>query len=37
VAAAERDAADAVDEAVRIARESPFPPEELLTELTYPS
>jgi pyruvate dehydrogenase E1 component alpha subunit len=35
VAAAERDAAEAVEEAVRFARESPFPPERLVTELTY--
>ena len=37
VAAAERDAAEAVEEAVRFARESPFPPERLLAELTYAS
>ena len=37
VAAAERDAAEAVEEAVRFARESPFPPGELLAELTYAS
>jgi pyruvate dehydrogenase E1 component alpha subunit len=37
VAAAERDAAEAVEEAVRFARESPFPPEQLLAELTYAS
>jgi TPP-dependent pyruvate/acetoin dehydrogenase alpha subunit len=37
VAAAERDAAQAVEEAVRRARASPFPPEELLAELTYAS
>jgi acetoin:2,6-dichlorophenolindophenol oxidoreductase subunit alpha len=35
VAAAQRDAADAVEEAVRFARESPFPPEELVAQLTY--
>jgi TPP-dependent pyruvate/acetoin dehydrogenase alpha subunit len=35
VAAAERDAADAVEEAVRFARGSPVPPEELVAELTY--
>jgi acetoin:2,6-dichlorophenolindophenol oxidoreductase subunit alpha len=32
---AERDAAEAVEAAVRFARESPFPPPELTTELTY--
>jgi TPP-dependent pyruvate/acetoin dehydrogenase alpha subunit len=37
VVAAERDAAEAVEEAVRFARESPFPPERLLAELTYAS
>jgi acetoin:2,6-dichlorophenolindophenol oxidoreductase subunit alpha len=37
VAAAERDAAEAVEEAVRFARASPFPPEELTAELTYAS
>jgi acetoin:2,6-dichlorophenolindophenol oxidoreductase subunit alpha len=37
VAAAERDGAGAVEEAVRLARASPFPPEELLAELTYAS
>jgi acetoin:2,6-dichlorophenolindophenol oxidoreductase subunit alpha len=37
VAAAERDAAERVDEAVRIARASPFPPAELPAELTYAS
>ena len=35
VAAAQRDAADAVEEAVRFARASPFPPEELVAQLTY--
>jgi TPP-dependent pyruvate/acetoin dehydrogenase alpha subunit len=35
VAAAERDAADAVEEAVRFARASRFPPEQLIAELTY--
>jgi TPP-dependent pyruvate/acetoin dehydrogenase alpha subunit len=34
-AAAERDAMEAVEHAVRFARASPFPPEELLAELTY--
>jgi TPP-dependent pyruvate/acetoin dehydrogenase alpha subunit len=37
VDAAERDAAEAVEEAVRFARESPFPPERLTAELTYAS
>jgi TPP-dependent pyruvate/acetoin dehydrogenase alpha subunit len=37
VAAAEQDAAAAVEEAVRFARESPFPPGQLVTELTYAS
>jgi acetoin:2,6-dichlorophenolindophenol oxidoreductase subunit alpha len=37
VEAAERDAAEAVEEAVRFARESPVPPEELVAELTYAS
>jgi TPP-dependent pyruvate/acetoin dehydrogenase alpha subunit len=37
VAGAERDAAEAVEEAVRFARESPVPPEELVAELTYAS
>ena len=37
VAAAERDAAEAVEEAVRFAGESPFPPEDLIVELTYAS
>jgi TPP-dependent pyruvate/acetoin dehydrogenase alpha subunit len=36
-AAAERDAREAVEEAVRFARESPFPPQELVAELTYAS
>jgi acetoin:2,6-dichlorophenolindophenol oxidoreductase subunit alpha len=35
VAAAQRDAADAIEEAARFARESPFPPEELVVQLTY--
>ena len=35
VEAAERDAAEAVEEAVSFARASPFPPERLLAELTY--
>jgi acetoin:2,6-dichlorophenolindophenol oxidoreductase subunit alpha len=35
VAAAQHDAADAVEQAVRFARESPFPPEELVAQLTY--
>lgn len=34
-AAIEREAADAVEEAVRFARESPFPPPELVTDLVY--
>ena len=34
-AAIEREAADAVEEAVRFARESPFPPPELASELVY--
>jgi pyruvate dehydrogenase E1 component alpha subunit len=34
-AAAESDAADAVEEAVQRARDSPFPPEDLLPKLTY--
>jgi acetoin:2,6-dichlorophenolindophenol oxidoreductase subunit alpha len=33
--AARRDAADAVEQAVRFARESPFPPEELVAQLAY--
>jgi acetoin:2,6-dichlorophenolindophenol oxidoreductase subunit alpha len=37
VAGAERDAGEAVEEAVRFARASPFPPEELVAELTYAS
>ena len=37
VAAAERDAAGAIEEAVRLARASPFPSEELLAEMTYAS
>jgi TPP-dependent pyruvate/acetoin dehydrogenase alpha subunit len=36
-AAAERDAGEAVEEAVRFAREGPVPPEELVAELTYAS
>jgi TPP-dependent pyruvate/acetoin dehydrogenase alpha subunit len=36
-AAAERDAGEAVEEAVRIARESPVPPKTLMVELTYAS
>jgi pyruvate dehydrogenase E1 component alpha subunit len=35
VQAVEAEAAAAVDEAVRAARESPFPPLELLEELVY--
>jgi acetoin:2,6-dichlorophenolindophenol oxidoreductase subunit alpha len=35
VAAAQHDAADAVEQAVRFARASPFPPEELVAQLTY--
>ena len=35
VGAAEHDAAEAVEEAVRFARASPFPPERLIAELTY--
>jgi acetoin:2,6-dichlorophenolindophenol oxidoreductase subunit alpha len=35
VAAAQRDAAEAVEEAVRFARASAFPPEELVEQLTY--
>jgi pyruvate dehydrogenase E1 component alpha subunit len=34
-AAIEREAADAVEEAVRFARESPFPPSDLASELVY--
>jgi acetoin:2,6-dichlorophenolindophenol oxidoreductase subunit alpha len=34
-AAAEREAAAAVEEAVRFARDSPFPAPELIEELTY--
>jgi acetoin:2,6-dichlorophenolindophenol oxidoreductase subunit alpha len=34
-AAAERDAMEAVEDAVRFARASPFPPEALIAELTY--
>jgi TPP-dependent pyruvate/acetoin dehydrogenase alpha subunit len=34
-AAIEREAADAVEEAVRFARESPFPPPELVSDLVY--
>jgi acetoin:2,6-dichlorophenolindophenol oxidoreductase subunit alpha len=34
-AAARRDAADAIEEAVRFARESPFSPRELVAQLTY--
>jgi TPP-dependent pyruvate/acetoin dehydrogenase alpha subunit len=37
VAAAERDAAEAVEEALRFARESPVPPSDLVVELTYAS
>jgi acetoin:2,6-dichlorophenolindophenol oxidoreductase subunit alpha len=37
VAAAEGEAAEAVEEAVRFARASPFPAEKLLAELTYAS
>jgi pyruvate dehydrogenase E1 component alpha subunit len=37
VAAAEDDAAGAIEEAVRLARASPFPSEELLAEMTYAS
>ncbi|MQA74063.1 MAG: ABC transporter substrate-binding protein [Solirubrobacterales bacterium] len=35
VAAVERDAGEAVSEAVRFARQSPFPPAELIAELVY--
>jgi pyruvate dehydrogenase E1 component alpha subunit len=35
IEAAERDAAQAVEEAVEFARASPFPPEAILAELTY--
>jgi hypothetical protein len=35
VTAAERDAAEAVEEAVRFARASPFPPVRLIAQLTY--
>jgi pyruvate dehydrogenase E1 component alpha subunit len=34
-AAAERDAVEAVEAAVAFARESPFPPGELVEELVY--
>jgi acetoin:2,6-dichlorophenolindophenol oxidoreductase subunit alpha len=37
VAAVERTAAEAVEDAVRFARESPVPPEELMVDLTYAS
>jgi TPP-dependent pyruvate/acetoin dehydrogenase alpha subunit len=37
VSAAKRDAAEAIEEAVRLARASPFPSEELLAEMTYAS
>jgi acetoin:2,6-dichlorophenolindophenol oxidoreductase subunit alpha len=37
IEAAEQDAAEAVEEAVRFARESPVPPSELVAELTYAS
>jgi acetoin:2,6-dichlorophenolindophenol oxidoreductase subunit alpha len=37
VSAAERDASEAVEEAVRFGRESPAPPEELVASLTYAS
>jgi acetoin:2,6-dichlorophenolindophenol oxidoreductase subunit alpha len=37
VEAAEQDAAEAVEEAVKFARESPVPPKELVADLTYAS
>jgi acetoin:2,6-dichlorophenolindophenol oxidoreductase subunit alpha len=37
IEAAEQDAAEAVEEAVRFARESPVPPQELVASLTYAS